>query len=445
MNRRLLILGALFVTAFLTLAACGTPAQPTAAPPTAAPAQPTAAPAQPTAAPAQPTTAPQPTAAPAQPTTAPQGGTVHVAIVNKDMSKDDIAAAIKQEGTVIVGNWTYTANDQLVAQFQKYVKDTYGVDVKLEYQATQSPSTYLTALYTALKAGNPAPYDVLAIEEPYYFDAKKNNAVDDVYPSGLITNWDRVDPFFRHDPQAVGFQSTATPAPIFHADKVGSWLKDWKDLADPRLKGRITMPLSGDITAGGFLIGTAWSLGKDYKDEKQMGEAIDFVCTKIHPNVLKYTTDSAEMQQLLRAGSIDVAGFWNSLARLEGLSGEAGTKDTTFTPMASGQAMMNGFMWVPKKASHPVLAQIFIEWRLRDDVQSPSDAWGITKSAWAELYEGPMGTSYVNNLPAWFTADYDKYFPKFDQIKATFKQIDWDYYSAHVDGWMKQYSKCAGG
>jgi branched-chain amino acid transport system substrate-binding protein len=49
------ILAALSVMLF---AACGGAAQPTAAPPTAAPAQPTAAPAQPTAAPAQPTTAP---------------------------------------------------------------------------------------------------------------------------------------------------------------------------------------------------------------------------------------------------------------------------------------------------------------------------------------------------------------------------------------------------
>jgi basic membrane lipoprotein Med (substrate-binding protein (PBP1-ABC) superfamily) len=49
--------------AALILAACGGAAQPTAAPPTAAPVQPTAAPAQPTAAPAQPTTAPAATQA----------------------------------------------------------------------------------------------------------------------------------------------------------------------------------------------------------------------------------------------------------------------------------------------------------------------------------------------------------------------------------------------
>jgi spermidine/putrescine-binding protein len=422
MNRRSILVSVLVTTALLLLAACQGAPSPTAAPPT---------------------TAPQPTTA-AQPTSPPAAQTVHVAIVNKDMTKDDIAKAIQAEGSVIVANWTYTANDAIIKQFQDWVKSEYGVDVKLDYVPSQSPTIYLTNLYTAQKAGNPAPYDVMAIEENYYFDAKANDVVQDIYPSGLMPNWDRVDPQFRHDPQSVAFQSTATPAPIFHADKVGSWFKDWKDLADPRLKGRITMPLSGDVTAGGFLIGIAWSLGKDYKNEAQMTETIDFVCTQIHPNVLKYTTDSAEMQQLLRAGDIDVAGFWNSLARLEGLSGADGTKDTTYIPMASGQPAVNGYMWVPKGAPHPILAQLFIDWRLSDDGQFPGDAWGIPHNAWAEYNEGLLGDSYTKDIPSWIANDYYKYYPKLEDIRKAYKSVDWDYYAKHVDDWMKQYSKCAG-
>ncbi len=422
MNHRSLLVILLVSVSLLVLSAC---AAPTAAPaPTQAPAQPTAASAQPTAAPA--------------------ADKVKVAIVNKEMTKEEIAAAIKAEGTVIVANWTYTANDAIIKQFQDWVKKEYGVDVKLDYVPSQSPTIYLTNLYTANKAGNPAPYDVLAIEENYYYDAKTNGIVQDIYPSGLMPNWERVDPQFRHDPQSVAFQSTATPAPIFHADKVGSWFKDWKDLADPRLKGRLTMPLSGDVTAGGFLLGMAWSLGKDYKDEAQMTEVIDYVCTNVHPNVVKYTTDSAEMQQLLRSGDIDVAGFWNSLARLEGLSGADGTKDTTYTPMASGQAAVNGYMWVPKGAPHPILSQLFIDWRLSDDGQFPGDAWGIPNNAWAEYNEGLLGESYTKAIPGWIANDYYKYYPKLDDVRKAYKSVDWEYYAKHADGWMKQYSKCAG-
>lgn len=434
MKRQSLTIFALTVTALLILIACAP----------AAPAAPTTA-AQPTAAPA--TSAAQPTtAAPATTGAQATGDKVHVSIVNQDMTKEEIAAAIQKEGTVVVGNWTYTANDALVAQFQKYVKDTYGVDVKLTYEGSQAPSVYLTNLYTAQKANNPSPYDVLAIEENYYFDAKNNDAVADVYPSGLMPNWDRVDSLFRHDPQSVGFQSTATPGPVYRADKV-DFLKDWKDLADPRLKGRITLPPPGDITAGGFLLGVSYSLGKDYKDEAQMKETIDFVCNSIAPNALKFESNSATMQQLLRAGQIDVAEFWNSLARLEFLSGAEGTKDTTFTPMASGQPMVNGYLWIPKGAPHPVLAQIFIDWRLRDDVQFPGESWGIEHGPWAELQEGTLGPNYDTSklVPDWFKADYNKYYPSFDQLKSAYKSVDWGYYAEHAADWMTQYSKCAGG
>src|SRR5262245_18651668 len=43
-----------------------------------------------------------------------------VSIVNKAMTHDEIAAAIQAEGSLVVGNWTYTANDELVKQFTQY-------------------------------------------------------------------------------------------------------------------------------------------------------------------------------------------------------------------------------------------------------------------------------------------------------------------------------------
>ena len=66
-----------------------------------------------------------------------QNGPVHVSIVDKDMSLDDIKAAIADEGEVTVANWTYTANDQLVKRFQDYVKTVYDVDVKLNAMSSR--------------------------------------------------------------------------------------------------------------------------------------------------------------------------------------------------------------------------------------------------------------------------------------------------------------------
>ena len=86
------------------------------------------------------------------------------------MTDDEIKAEIQKEGAVVVGNWTYSANAVLVDQFQKYVKATYGVDIKLTYDGSQAPSEYLTKLAAASKGGNPAPYDVMAVEENYWAD-----------------------------------------------------------------------------------------------------------------------------------------------------------------------------------------------------------------------------------------------------------------------------------
>src|SRR5215212_6337151 len=72
-----------------------------------------------------------------------------VPIVGREMTADEIKAAIQAEGEVTVGNWTYTAIDQLVQRFKDYVQQTYGVGIGVNYVASQTASTYLTDIYTA--------------------------------------------------------------------------------------------------------------------------------------------------------------------------------------------------------------------------------------------------------------------------------------------------------
>ena len=152
-------------------------------------------------------------------TQAPGGGggpTKHVSILNKDLTDEQIKAEIKKEGSLVVGNWTYTANSELEKQFKQYVKDTYGVDIEFAYEGSQAPSVYLTNLYAAQKAGNPSPYDVLAIEENYWAEAMANNAVDSFLPSDLVPNQKLVLDQFQHVPTSIAFQSTAFPAIVFN-------------------------------------------------------------------------------------------------------------------------------------------------------------------------------------------------------------------------------------
>jgi spermidine/putrescine-binding protein len=386
------------------------------------------------------------TSAPSAPASAPASAagspsaaadTKHVSILNRDMTDEEIKAEIAKEGSVVVGNWTYTANDELVKQFQQYVKDTYGVDVTLTYEGSQQPSTYLTKLAAAKGGNNPAPYDVIAVEENYWADAMDQDLVENVFPSDLIPNAGMVLDIFKHDPTSIAFQSTAFPAVVYSKSRAG-WMKTLKDLADPRLKGKVTLPLAGDITAGGFFLGLASELGKDYKDAAQMKEVVDWAATNIGPNVLKYTTDSAEMQQLLRSGAADAVTFWNSLARLEYFGGN--TDAALLLPGAIFP--VNGYLWVPKGAPHPVLAQVFIDWRLSKEVQFPN-SWPIDHGPWSELSEGFLGPAYVDQVPEWFAADYFSYFPTLEQIQ-TFKTVDWPAYNAAQKEWQDYYASKIG-
>jgi len=370
-------------------------------------------------------------------------GPVDVPIVGKSMTFDDIKAAIQAEGEVNVGNWTYSANPQIVEQFQKYVKSIYDVDIKLNYVGSQTPTTYLTDLYNAVKAGDQSPYDVLAIEENYWATvqaqakAQGTKLMEDYLPSGLIPNAQRVMDNLKHMPTAVGFQSSATPGVNYNKTNV-DYLKDWKDLADPRLKGKLLMWLPGDITGGGFLLGLAGSLGKDYHDMDQMKEVIDFAADQIGPNALKYTNQNSDIQGLMESNAVDAVIFWNGQARFEYFNGHT---DWAFMIAESGQYAVNGYMWIPVNPKHPVLGQIFVDWRLSNDAQFPNlDTWGITKGAWSELHEGFMGPSYVDLVPDWIKADYYSYFPTIEQLGTNYKLVDWDVYAANSEQWVDYWN-----
>ena len=418
-NSRLRAIGALLAVVSLVAAACSsTPAASTAASVAAS-------------APAASTAASAPASAAA--------GTKHVAILNKDMTDDEIKAEIVKEGSLVVANWTYTANDELVKQFKAYVKTTYGADIQFTYEGSQAPSAYLTKIYAAQTGNNPSPYDVMAVEENYWSDAMSHNAVDSYLPSDLVPNQKLVIDMFQHAPTSIAFQSTAFPAVVYEQSKA-PFLKKLMDLSNPALKGKITLPAAGDITAGGFLMGLASELGKDYKDPAQMKATVDWMTQNIAPNVLKYTSDSSEMQQLLRSGAADAVTFWNSLARLEYFSGK--NNDAALL-LPTSIYPVNGYLWIPKGAQHPVLAQVFINWRLAPDVQFPN-SWPIDHSPWSELSEGFLGPSYTGLVPDWLKADYSKYYPTLDQIQTQFKQVDWNAYNTGVKEWMDYYSQKTG-
>jgi spermidine/putrescine-binding protein len=388
-----------------------------------------------------------PGATPAPWTSPAQAGPVNVPIVGRDMTFDEIKAAIADEGEVTVGNWTYTAIDQLVERFQQYVKTVYDEDISVNYVASQTPSTYIADLYTTLAAGDPSTYDVMAIEENYWSEVQLRSStegvklMEDYLPSGLIPNADRVMDTLKHEPTAIGFQASASPGINYNSDNV-DYLTDWKDLADERLKGKLLLWLPGDITADGMLLGVCKSLGLDYQNPDHVTQTIDYMVDSIGPNAVKYTNDFSEAQSLFGSGAVDAVVFWNSLARLQYLDGQT---NAAFLVAASGQYAVNGYLWIPVQPQHPVLAQIFIDWRLSDDAQFPDiEAWGITEGNWAELHEGFLGPTYEGLVPEWIKDVYFSYFPTIEQLGTSYLPVDWDYYAENSATWHDAWNERLG-
>lgn len=365
--------------------------------------------------------------------------TIHVPILNVDMTPDQLKAEIVKEGNLVVANWSFPTDGVMTQQFKDYIKTTYGADISFTYEGTFAPSVYLTNIYAAQKGGNPAPYDVMAVEENYWADAIAHDAVDNFLPSPLVPNQQLVLDQFQRSPTAIAFQAAAYPAVNYNAT-AAPFITKLMDLADPRLKGKVTLPSPGDITAGGFFMDLAAELGKDYKDPNQMKQVVDWAITNIGPNVLKYTSDSAEITQLLESGAVDAAAFWDGVNRSESFNGHP--EITLLVPKVAYS--VNGYMWVPKGALHPVLAQIWINWRLSPEVQFPNNWPGISHADWATWNEGELGPSYAASIPDWYKATYATAYPTLDQMSSYFKTVDWPAYNASAKVWMDYYASKLG-
>ena len=355
------------------------------------------------------------------------------------MTDDEIKAAIAAEGSLTVGNWTYSAKDEIVNQFQKYVKDTYGADIKLNYVGSQQPSEYLTKLAADQKAGSKASYDVIAVEENYWSDASQQGLVDDVLDSDLIPNQSMVLDAFKHAPDVDRVPVDGLPGRRLRQERRGlpdeahgSRRPAAQGQADPAQADRHhrrRAPARPRRRDGQGLQGSRADEG---------GRGLGGHRTSARTSSSTRPTRRRRSSCSSRARSTRSASGTASPAS----STSAGTTDAALlVPPTIYPA--NGYLWVPKGAAHPVLAQIFMNWRLAKDVQFPND-WPIDHGQWSELSEGFLGPDYADQVPDWFKADYFTYFPTLDQIQSGFKTIDWEAYNASSKVFLDYYAQQLG-
>ena len=131
--------------------------------------------------------------------------------------------------------------------------------------------------------------------------------------------------------------------------------------------------------------------------------------------------------------------FWNSLARLEYFGGNTDAALLRAARSVPGQRLPVD----PEGCQHPVLAQIFINWRLGTDVQFPN-AWPIDHGPWSELSEGFLGPSTRTRSPTGSRPTTTPTTRPSSRSRPSFKSVDWDAYNAGAEEWQDYYAEQLG-
>jgi hypothetical protein len=384
---------------------------------------------------------------------------VWIPIVNKMMSFDDVVAEIEAEKTVTVANWTYWG---LIDTFygpalKYYIKQIYGVDVDVTWTGTQSAKGgFMGALETSLAAGQTAPFDLTHLEQNFFPYAVDRGLAAPFLPSPLVPWAQYVDSWFLHYPYGIQFQNHAFPCFTINTKYVGDWLNGYKALADPRLKGKLSLWPTSDNGLWGWWAVMAGELGYDYHNLDDVKKTLDWVAKNIHPNVLKYTDDEGELDQLLSSETTWVSAYWCALPEGYRVTNPVFTGSHLF-PSFKGvdgkfpapHPNLPGFLWIPKNTASPILAQIAADFELSPLALFPDiHQWKFgpddqtSESLWARAEEGLLGPGHEQFVPGWVNAlgpkGIGELYPTIEQAKAA-PQLDWLYIQDNVDKWIEYW------
>ena len=380
---------------------------------------------------------------------------VWIPILNQFMSRDEVAAEIAKEKKVSIANWTYwgLVDSYFTPSLKKYVKDLYGVDIEVEFLGTQAAKGgWVVAVESALAAGEAPPFDLMHIEVNFFEDAVAKGLAEPFLPSPLVPWAGYVDSWFLRYPYGIQFQQHALGNFTVNTKYVGDWFNGWKALADPRLKGKVSIWPSSDNGLWGWWAVMAGELGYDYHNPDDMKKTLKWIADNICPNVLKYTDDEGELADLLEKELTWASAYWCCTAEGYAIT-KPYLKGTQKLPYFKGQhPNLPGVYWIPKKVQHPVLAQIAADWELSAGLQMTDiKQWPLapddetrSKQLWAEALEGPLGEDYLQFVPDWVkelgpNGIYELY-PTIEQA-TSFLKLDWGYINTVINDWINYWKQ----
>ncbi len=353
-------LGVLLSVLAVGLAACNPPL---AATPTTAPAPPTTAPAaapKPTTAPAAaattaPAAAPTAAAAAAKPTTAPAAAAPTTAPAAAAKPTDNFQAvadkyyeAAKKEGKLVLyGVGNATLYNPVRDAFQKRFPgielvgvDQRGRESREKVFAEQQSKNYVADVVIS---GTDTQNELV---ENGFIEPFQASELDSVIP-------DLVPPDRKNNPRTVSIFSVAINTTLVPPDQEP---KTYKDLMDPKWKGKLAMDdPRGSGPGGTILSGMEVLYGIDEVDSKLAEQKI-FFATQAGP--IFEALNRGEYAVFLSSNHTDVIAQRKSGAPIKQLKPADGVG---ITPINQG---------LVKNAPHPNAAKLWIEWSLSEEGQT---------------------------------------------------------------------------
>lgn len=260
----------------------------------------------------------------------------------------DSPAAADDPGPLALLEWSGYESDQFHAPFTEAFPD-----VELDYQFADSGASFFSRVQTGAVEVD------IAHPCSNWVETWVDNDLLAPIDTDRLEHWDRLDPTMRElgrvgdhvyfVPWDWGFDSM-----IVNTDTVQDVPTSWKDLWDPKYRGRIALEDYGEVMVA--LAAAAWDLPYPDLSDADL-ETIKEKLRELRPNVKTFWSSASEVIQLMSNGEVDMAYGWpDTYAQVL----DAGVNATYIEPEEGRAGWVCGFV-VPKTTQHYDLALEYID------------------------------------------------------------------------------------
>ena len=395
-----------------------------------------------------PTAEPEPTPT-IDPTT---GGVAWGGDIVPDVPKDEVAAAIKAEGTKLIISGFPSGEVRSEYQptwFKAWVKEIYGVDI--EFQFVPAEGDGIIEQLKAAKNDEFAPIDLMGTENLFVNSAIKQGLVaPDTLASPLIPLAKLLPVEMTMENTAFRIQGAEGIFMVYNPKYVDPAkvenLKKWTDVVDlyKEYAGKILWwhPV-GDPAGFAQILSVTLARGADYKDDAEIRKSIEWIKENIDPYVLRYVRGYGDFTVLVEKEEAYITVMWYGTSKKY-------TLGDLVRPIWLEDCMsMPGYMAMVDRAPHPTLAKLYMNFQMSHYVQFPPypadppyEAFKIEDENWMRGCFGGVGIpgDYERFMPDWAR----NAIPPAEVVNEWLTDVDWDYVFANKGTWQEMWGEIIG-